>query len=1269
MATNGVVKISAGPGAVAGTYSFTIETNNGASLPVTITIDAIPNQAPTGVSLSNLSIEENRPTGTLIGTLSTTDADTNDNHTYTITGPDAANFTLNADDLFTAASFDFETQANHNITITSTDQDGLSFSQDFVISVLDGPAVDAPTGFTVASAGTDTIALGWDAITGADSYVANYSLTGTGGWIAFGGVITGTSVLHEGRDANTRYYYRVKTIEGPEESAYTSVLSAITDVLAPTGLSSTVSNGAAAIAFTPANGATDHLLQYTTVAGDYSSPTEVIVTASPVNLSLGVGTYFYRMASRRNGVIQTYSAEQSFTVATGALGTFSNTATGGAQRIDADIEYSEDRTIRYYVEEGDITALTDQELIDRYSASRLDSVPNFSALQLVRDSDTLRLDRIYEDADGDLADGVVIEYRFRELDTDPWTTFSPNQNGDEYLIDFNAIGAKKTAQASIRAIAATGFRSGGEQTTNIITLPSIPNVISNLTTIEILNTSVTITFQPPAQNVDNYKFYQGGTLVETLPASGVTNNGSLKQYTFTGLLADTNYTLGVVASNAAGDSSILTVSETTAATAPYNQSKVWADIASGASDRFKTFAHPTLSSNAARVPYGYAYFPRDYYNSPTKKFPLIVTIGGDGERLNANVTAEQAFNIGANFGYMKRVRDNLALELPAIVLCLPIKYYGGSTAPEMAQIRDAFVSQYLSRIDIAKIGISGLSGTAFGYTAPMATLGTYKVSTIVSLSKKNSVSLSSVGLSYADLDAVAIWMVSNNEEGGDRTATIAEYNTLAARTQRTAATKLTIFDGDAVGAAGHNGWVPFFNHQPLTAEGGYAGSEDGNPPTFIDFVNANPAGTVPNQRPVITLSKSTQTIQQGGSFSYPTYSINDPEDGAIPNDPAQVTGNSIDTNVAGTYVVRYNVTDSQGLAALEKTFTLTVEAPTAGSDSFYLQAEEADTIGTGWSETNGYMTSSVSSTSGPVTASQALQFNINVDGGDYVLWFRTRVDGANNTAFIGVDGGANTYLLFDQSSGGAFDWISQHYSGTATIDNDDLDSFDGKIRFSLSPGAHTIEVYPREGGYQIDGLYVTNISDDEPAGGIPGSGTPPPAATKVVGVNYTRYAEFVAGYHDTTGDPAVPAVTSTDLPLKDGSGGSGWTHEIVQGFTEFYGTAVAGAPNPHPDGTTFLSGVWGRSYRLQNGKVAEVRFSGLNAAKAYNLYMTGRRNTTYDMKATVTVAGVSKVINSRNNAELTRFEIPAGVTSISAVFTLFSGQEFYLSAIELHEIS
>ena len=78
--------------------------------------------------------------------------------------------------------------------------------------------------------------------------------------------------------------------------------------------------------------------------------------------------------------------------------------------------------------------------------------------------------------------------------------------------------------------------------------------------------------------------------------------------------------------------------------------------------------------------------------------------------------------------------------------------------------------------------------------------------------------------------------------------------------------------------------------------------------------------------PVITLNgEATVTISVGDSFTDEGATAIDFEDGDL-TDSIEVSGDTVNTAVAGTYVIRYNVTDSDGNEAAEVTRTVNVVA-------------------------------------------------------------------------------------------------------------------------------------------------------------------------------------------------------------------------------------------------------------------------------------------------------------------------------------------------------
>ena len=104
----------------------------------TITVSST-NSAPTDISLSSTSINENVAANSTVGTFSTTDPDAGDTHTYTLvagTGStDNASFNISGSSLRISGSPDYETQNSYSIRVRSTDAGGLWFERQFTITV------------------------------------------------------------------------------------------------------------------------------------------------------------------------------------------------------------------------------------------------------------------------------------------------------------------------------------------------------------------------------------------------------------------------------------------------------------------------------------------------------------------------------------------------------------------------------------------------------------------------------------------------------------------------------------------------------------------------------------------------------------------------------------------------------------------------------------------------------------------------------------------------------------------------------------------------------------------------------------------------------------------------------------------------------------------------------------------------------------------------------------------------------------------------------
>ncbi len=105
--------------------------------------ELLNNSAPSDITLSDSSIDEGVAPGTVVGTLTATDEDTADTHTFSLVTGDGTNdagnsfFTIEDDVLKSNEEFDYETQTEYNIYVKAEDAGELSFEKAFIISVND----------------------------------------------------------------------------------------------------------------------------------------------------------------------------------------------------------------------------------------------------------------------------------------------------------------------------------------------------------------------------------------------------------------------------------------------------------------------------------------------------------------------------------------------------------------------------------------------------------------------------------------------------------------------------------------------------------------------------------------------------------------------------------------------------------------------------------------------------------------------------------------------------------------------------------------------------------------------------------------------------------------------------------------------------------------------------------------------------------------------------------------------------------------------------
>ncbi|KGG08429.1 SBBP repeat-containing protein [Prochlorococcus marinus] len=126
-------------------YSIRLKTTDRGGLfyeeAVTLRVNDLIDQTPTDISTSSTSFNENISSGSVVATLSTTDEDASDSHTYELasgTGDtDNALFTIEGSELKINSSPDYETKSSYSVRLKTTDSGGLSYEEAFTFSVND----------------------------------------------------------------------------------------------------------------------------------------------------------------------------------------------------------------------------------------------------------------------------------------------------------------------------------------------------------------------------------------------------------------------------------------------------------------------------------------------------------------------------------------------------------------------------------------------------------------------------------------------------------------------------------------------------------------------------------------------------------------------------------------------------------------------------------------------------------------------------------------------------------------------------------------------------------------------------------------------------------------------------------------------------------------------------------------------------------------------------------------------------------------------------
>ncbi|MEO9933844.1 cadherin domain-containing protein [Rhodopirellula bahusiensis] len=313
-------------------YSVRVQTTDseGATFEQVLTLTVTDsNDAPTSLALDNSTIDEDVPSGTVVGALSTTDADAGDTFTYALVSGDGdtdnASFTIDGSNLVTATTFDFDTQSSYSVRVQSTDSVGATITETLTITITDTSTNAAPTAIAIdnssvaedAASGTTVGALSTTDADAGDTFT--YALVAGDGdtdnaafTIDGSNLVTATTFDFE---TQSSYSVRVQTTDSDGSTFEQTLTLAVTNVNEdPTAVSISSSvvteesaSGTTVGTFDTADVDASDTFTYTLVAGDgdtdnasFTIDGEDLLTATTLDMDTQ-STYSIRVRSTDAG--------------------------------------------------------------------------------------------------------------------------------------------------------------------------------------------------------------------------------------------------------------------------------------------------------------------------------------------------------------------------------------------------------------------------------------------------------------------------------------------------------------------------------------------------------------------------------------------------------------------------------------------------------------------------------------------------------------------------------------------------------------------------------------------------------------------------------------------------------------------------------------------------------------------------------------------------------------------------------------------------------
>lgn len=185
-------------------------------------------------------------------------------------------------------------------------------STSFSPSVSATTPTGVPTGLAATATGSSTISVSWNTMSGATSYTLQRSTSANGTYTQ---IYTGSTASYSdsGLQANTTYYYEVKSNDSTGSSAYSSSVNATTFPATPTGLAATPTGSSTiSVSWSTVSGATSYTLQRSTSASGAYTSVYTGATASYSDSGLQGGTtYYYEVDASAGTESSAYSSAVS----------------------------------------------------------------------------------------------------------------------------------------------------------------------------------------------------------------------------------------------------------------------------------------------------------------------------------------------------------------------------------------------------------------------------------------------------------------------------------------------------------------------------------------------------------------------------------------------------------------------------------------------------------------------------------------------------------------------------------------------------------------------------------------------------------------------------------------------------------------------------------------------------------------------------------------------------------------------------------------------